>query len=567
MRVYYIETPEQFSEARDTILGHRRICIDVETTGLERGSTLRLVQIGTEDQIFIFPVEAGVDPAPILDNFFGTVIAHNILHERKYLPSIRKNDFICTFMQARLVEPTQKSALEECASRYFGDITSKEDLVDRGKELKLRSLAEIYAKIPLNDPVYLKYAANDVLYSWQLAKIYNKKIISLGLEDTLQLEKDLIPVVERMQDRGIAVDTSLAQERYDFHRSEEVRIDSELKNLGLETYGSGSVVSFLRPYLSQEQQNSMVTPAGNPSATVALLKELENEYADMILLYRKHQKVASTFYEPLIEADKGVIYSDFLPQGARTGRFSSRNPNLQNVPSGKGGPRDCYRSREGKKLISADYSQMEPRMLAYVTGDIKLQEAFNGEDFYASLDLPVSRSIKKVFFLAWSYGAGTQRLSTITNLGASEISELSATAKKNYPQVARFMQLAKDKVMDRRPSTHPESEGYVKTLMGRRVYFNKKNVFTGAVNGVIQGSAGEILKKSLIKADKAGLEILSCIHDEVLIEAPDEDAVEAALELESAMLDESVLPLLEADALIGERYSDFKDSIYDIKVR
>ena len=302
------------------------------------------------------------------------------------------------------------------------------------------------------------------------------------------------------------------------------------------------------------------TKGGQISTSQAVLEKLagEHEVIDLILEYRTLEKLRSTYLEPMprLADAQGRIHTTFNQLATATGRLSSSNPNLQNIPvRGQFGPRmrACFTARKGCKLVSADYSQIELRVLAHCSQDPTLLEAFrNDQDIHSStasvlFDVPTTevssdqrRNAKTINF-GLVYGMGPQKL-------AQEL-KISLTEAKEFIE-RYFSKLQQLKAFYEQVEANAKEHGYVTTLIGRRR--NVPEIQSGnnqmqsqarrqAINTVIQGSAADIIKIAMLRtAQDAELKTLKArlvlqVHDELLLEVPAENAEAAAKRLADIM--------------------------------
>jgi DNA polymerase-1 len=411
-----------------------------------------------------------------------------------------------------------------------------------------------------------------------------------------RIEKPLLPVVKVMKEVGIRVDAeyldTLAREyRKELeaiaasiyrHAGHEFNINSP-KQLGDVLYdelkiGSGS------------KQKKTATGARTTREDELLKLADEHPIIMEVLNYRELSKLLGTYVEKLPEliADDGRLHATFLQTGTVTGRMGCENPNLQNIPTkteyGRR-IRGAFVAREGSVLVSIDYSQIELRIAAGLSGDEKLCAAFkSGEDIHAAVasqvfGVPVEKVDKemrrraKVINFGILYGMGVNALRE--NLGAGVTREESAAYLEGYFE--RFSGLARF-VEDVKASA--TKLGYTETLFGRRRYLPglrsklpqmKSQAERMAVNAPIQGTQADIIKLAMVEADKLmrssgrsdDVRLLMQVHDELVFEIPATGAESIARELRSVM--ESVAPKKElndvpilAEIAIGKDWGEMK---------
>lgn len=320
------------------------------------------------------------------------------------------------------------------------------------------------------------------------------------------------------------------------------------------------------------------------STNAEVLESIANKHpiVPMILEYRTLSKLSSTYVDSLlkqIHAD-GRVHSIFKQTETRTGRISSTEPNMQNIPVRKESGREMRRffiAREGCLLVDADYSQIELRVLASVCGDENMQQAFlSGSDIHTSTAAqvfglpedfvsPEMRSAAKAVNFGIIYGIGPFSLSKDIGVSVAEAKKYIQSYLDNYPKVTEFMN---------KTVADGEKNGYVSTIFGRRRYIpelsaSNKNVQAfgkrAAMNAPIQGAAADIIKLAMVKvyrrlkAELPEVHLILQVHDELILEAPEAQAERAAALLKEEM--EAAVKLavpLTVDVHTGKSWYDAK---------
>ena len=293
---------------------------------------------------------------------------------------------------------------------------------------------------------------------------------------------------------------------------------------------------------------------------IKTLSNLKDPWIKKLLEYRKKYKLFSTYVEnllPEIEKNKGILKGQFNQAGTETGRFSSSKPNLQNLPAhDEIEYRSIFIPRSKDKIfIVADYSQIELRVLAHFSKDVKMIHYFNsGHDLHSAtahgmfkLDCPIEEVKDKypeVRFKAKSinfgllYGMGANSLAEQIKVSKSEAEKLITKYFEQFPSVKKYIQFVQKNAVN---------DGFVKTIFGRKRYFPELkegtteerqkayfSVLRKSINTKIQGSAADLMKWAMIKLNNAGFDILLQVHDEVVIEVsrknPRADEVKQILE-------------------------------------
>ena len=443
------------------------------------------------------------------------------------------------------------------------------------------------------------YAAEDADITWRLHELFAAELKSLGLVELFEtLEMPLVPVLADMEYEGIHVDPAELDRQRNLldERAQSLRvaaIDAAPHAFNPDSPKQLAAVLFNDP--KAEPPGLGLTPVKQrktgPSTDQEVLEKLDADPAvdtpipRLLLEYRQLAKLVGTYLVSLkdaIDPETERVHTSFHQTGAATGRLSSSDPNLQNIPirteEGRA-IRRAFKARPGHRLIAADYSQVELRLLADLSHDEALQAAFErGDDIHRAVAAEVfgvepeavdgdQRNAAKMINFGIVYGITAWGLSR--RLGDSVSVESAAKFideyKTRFSGVQRFM----DECVD-----HAKREGFVETICGRRrsiAQLASNNPQTRelgkrlAINSVVQGSAADLIKKAMIAlpprlaGDCPGTRLLLQIHDELVIEAPEAEsaAAEAILieTMETAM--ELEVPLV-VDAASGPSWFEAK---------
>ena len=387
-----------------------------------------------------------------------------------------------------------------------------------------------------------------------MAQLFEQRMEKDGLLELFRrLEMPLLPVLAGLEQSGVAIDAAAFRAFLD-------DVQGRLDQLTAHVYELAGTQFNIRSaqQLGDVLFNGLGLPAprktkgGQASTSQQTLEKLAGQHpvVDSILQYRKLEKMRSTYLDPLprLVDPQGRIHTTFNQKATATGRLSSSNPNLQNIPVR--GPlgkrmRSCFIAGPGRLLVSADYSQVELRVLAHVSQDPALLEAFrNGEDIHARTaalvyDLPPDqvspdqrRNAKTINF-GLIYGMGAQKL-------AQEL-KISTTQAKDF--IARYFERLQGlKEFYEGVEASARKHGFVTTLGGRRRLLPDINSASGqaaalarrqAINTVIQGSAADIIKLAMLavardeRLRELDARLLLQVHDELLLEVPADAAEEA----------------------------------------
>ena len=474
---------------------------------------------------------------------------------------------IDTLLADYLRDAAAKHGLELMAEREFGfQPTSFTALV--GKK-------QTFADVPL-EPASL-YCGMDVHVTRRLALLLRSQLVAMGpqlLPLLQQVEQPLEPVLAQMEATGIRIDVPYLKELSEEMGSTLQRLEAEAKEAAGVDFNLASpkqLGELLFDTLGLDRKKSRRTKTGY-STDATVLEKLSDDHpvVPLVLEHRVLSKLKSTYIDALpqlVETETGRVHTDFNQAVTATGRLSSSNPNLQNIPvrtEYSRRIRKAFLPQEGWTLLSADYSQIELRILTHLSGEEVLQEAYRtGDDVHALtarllLDKdevsPDERRLGKTINFGVIYGMGAQRFARETGVNQSEAKEFLAKYKQRYPKVFAFLELQERLALSR---------GYVETILGRRrpFHFDRNGLgrllgkdpleieldvarrggmeaqqLRAAANAPIQGSSADIIKVAMVQLQAAlqtqGLpaQLLLQVHDELVLEvAP--DALEATREL------------------------------------
>ena len=391
------------------------------------------------------------------------------------------------------------------------------------------------------------HSANQALAALRIGQLMHQRVEQAGLLPLMHhIETPLIPVLVRMQRRGVGIDLHAFE-----HFLQEV--ESALDRLTQSAYTrAGQEFNLRSPqqladvlFNRLDLRPGRKTPGGQPSTSIAVLEGLQHQHPIIkdIVEYRSLEKLRSTYLAPLprqVHAD-GRVHTTFNNLATATGRLSSSNPNLQNIPiRGQFGPRmrSCFVARKGSTLVAADYSQIELRVLAHMSQEPHLIDAFAAEEDIHSrtasllLDKPKEevtadeRRKAKTINFGLIYGMGPQKLSQELAISLNEAKEFIEKYFSRLQSVRQFFhQLAEQAKIN----------GSVTTIAGRRRLLpdiNSQNENLAgqsrrmAINTVVQGSAADIIKMAMLKVEgdqtlkELRAELILQVHDELLVEAP-----------------------------------------------
>jgi DNA polymerase-1 len=395
-----------------------------------------------------------------------------------------------------------------------------------------------------------RYACQDAHYAWLLKEQLSGKIEENGLTKVLaELEVPLIPVLARMERIGVKVDAQLLAKMSDEFAVQLADLEKQIYNISGGEFNINSPkqlseVLFVKLAIPTKGVKKTKTGLSTDSSVLEKLSEI-HPLPRLLLEYRSLHKLKSTYTDALatqISKVTGRVHTRLNQTITSTGRLSSSDPNLQNIPvqSAEGGRiRSAFIPEDGKFFIAADYSQIELRLLAHLSGDENLIRAFNqGTDIHANTareimglganeDVPDHiRRIGKTINFGIVYGMGAFRLGRELGIPVNQASSYITNYFARYPRVKEYFAALEDAAM---------SQGEVQTIFGRKRVISAIDTsgrdqgfaMRAAINAPLQGSAADIIKIAMINVDKmlrseaTQADLILQIHDELLIEATD----------------------------------------------
>lgn len=575
-----IRTPEAFEALLQDIRQKKRFALDVETTSLNpHDAELVGISISTEANHAVYipvghrhpnateqlgllededtahgliedqlPRQDVLDALrPILEDPSYEMIAHNGGYEWRIfnnygiaLHALRVDTLLASF----LVEPNRRRhGLDPLAISLLGrSALSFEDVAGRGKK------QVTFDRVPIDTAT--QYACEDADFTLQLADLFTPQLQELGMLDMLHdLEVPLSKILARMEQDGVTIDVPFLQ-----RMSEE--FGKELHGLEAEIYeaaGEEFLISSpkqLRVVLFENLGLPVIkrTKTG-PSTDQSVLERLADEHPlpDLVLKYRHFAKLKSTYVDALpalVHPKTGRVHTHFNQAVVPTGRLSSSDPNLQNIPVRSEDGRRIRRAfvpQDGWVLLGGDYSQVELRVLAHMSEDPVLIEAFvNGEDIHRRtaseiFQIPqedvtsAQREAAKTINFGLVYGMGVRRLAREIDVSTEDAKAFMEQYFERLPRVKPFF----DSVIEQ-----ARTQGFIETLGGRKRAISGMKSTNGriaaqaervAMNAPIQGGAADLIKVAMVRirerldAENLQARMLIQVHDELLFEAPPEE--------------------------------------------
>ncbi|MDR2965358.1 MAG: DNA polymerase I [Treponema sp.] len=528
---------------------------------------------------FIEPDKVRAELAPLFSDSTMTIIAHNAKFDYKVSRSWGIERWQCkiidTMVCAWLVDPDRGKYTLDTLVKYFFYYTpiQYKDIVSKNSS---------FASVPLETAA--RYSGEDADFCLRL-KIYLEPLLEKTEASKLleNIEMPLLPVLAEMEDEGILIEPKTLEEF-------GVELDIELNNIQNETWKiAGHEFNLSSPKQLQEVLfvERKLTPGKKIktgySTDVEVLEELarEDPIPALILRHRTLSKLKSNYADTLADMTdtNGRLHTNFIQTGTATGRLSSREPNLQNIPirTEEGRHiRKAFVAKPGSLLISADYSQIELVILAHFSQDKNLITAFKEEkDVHARTAALIfgvdekqvsgdQRRMAKTINFGVMYGMSAFRLANELNISRTEANNFIAAYFETYSDVRKYIEDLIHKT---------EQTGYVTTIFGRRRYIptinspNKTEKSAAeriTVNTPIQGSAADIVKTAMLNLDKnlltkqSSVRLLLQVHDELIFECPENEAEQISKLIKTEMENAITLSIpLRANVEIGKRWGDF----------
>ena len=557
------------------LMNQTSVCFDTETTGLNP-LTAELVGIAFSWEVgkgFYVPFPKDKTEAqalieilrPFFENEFIEKIGQNLKYDIKVLAKYNvdvKGKLFDTMLAHYLINPDMRHNMEVLAETYlnYTPISIIELIGKKGKnQLSMRD-------VPLEKQT--EYAAEDTDITLQLKEHFQNE---LGEANTQKLFNDieipLLRVLAAMELEGINLDVNFLNSLSEDLNSDISKLEKSIYEVAGEEFNIASpkqlgIVLFEKLKLVDKPKK---TKTGQYATGEDILSYLAKDHAIIqnILEYRGLAKLKSTYVDALptqVEETTGRVHTDYMQTVAATGRLSSNNPNLQNIPIRTERGRQVRKAfvprNEDYILLAADYSQIELRIIAALSKEETMIEAFkNGEDIHAStaskvFNVPLEevtreqRGNAKTVNFGIIYGVSAFGLSNQTDLSRGEAKELIDTYYETYPKLRAYMSEQVDFARD---------NGYVQTVLGRRRYLkdiNSRNAIVrgaaerNAVNAPIQGSAADIIKIAMIniynklEAGNYKTKMLLQVHDELVFDVyrPELETIKTLVktEMESA---------------------------------
>jgi DNA polymerase-1 len=599
---HLVDSPELFQKFLQEIKKQKRIAIDLETTGLEprraeivglafawkEGEAWYLAVRGPSTDKVLDPVETLAKLRPILENSGIAKINQNIKYDEIVfrqsgvnLTGVAGDSMVADYL---LHAGERSHDLDDLASRYLDHQTIPiTDLIGKGSQ-QLRMDQVSTARVA-------EYSGEDADVAWRLTKLLESQLKELGLEKLYrELEIPLIEVLAELEFNGVRLDVPFLT-RLSLEMAEQLSlVEDEIYKLAGRKFNIASPkqlreVLFDELKLPTQRRTGITGEASTGQETLERLAALGHALPRKILEHRQIAKLKGTYVDALpalVNPATGRVHASFNQTVAATGRLSSSDPNLQNIPvrTEQGRQiRQAFLPEEGWRLLTADYSQIELRMLAHFCGDVELRRAFaEDRDIHARVASQIygveekdvtsemRRAAKTVNF-GVIYGMSAFGLAQRLGMPKEEAAQFIDAYFARYPRVAEYQTRLLEKC---------GRDGYVCTILGRRreirgirtdsTYQQRNQPEREAINMEIQGSAADLIKVAMLnifrrlRKGKLKSRMLMQIHDELVFEAPPEELHEVAKLVADEMTTALKLDVpLKVDVAQGPNWLDVEE--------
>ncbi len=554
-----IDTNEKFDEFYEKLLKRPVFALDTETTSLNVFEA-RLVGLsfGWDSETHYVPVghNFGQQPEfnyvleklkPIFENPDIKKVLQNAKYEIHILEGLNielKGISMDTMLASYVKDPSFKHGLKQQAFIYLDyDMTPIEELIGKGKNQI--TMAQVQVEKAAD------YACADARATWELAGFYDKTLNDEEKQLLYTVEQPLAPVLAEMERNGVSIDTAYLKTLSDELQSNLEKIESKIFEFAGESFNVNSpkqVGEILFEKLRIPPKGKVKTKTGY-STSAQVLESLKDEHPiiSLLLSHRHYSKLKSTYVDTLpalVNPKTRRIHTSFNQAATTTGRLSSSDPNLQNIPirtemGNRIRAAFVPEDRENAVILSADYSQVELRLLAHISGDEALIETFclNGDihtdtaakifNVQAGEVTPEQRRAAKTVNFGIIYGQSSYGLSETLRITPAEAKDMIDKYFATYPKIRDYM----DKTVN-----EARASGYARTLYGRKRYFKddlnsrvrqvREFAERAAINSPLQGTAADMIKLAMIRLsnelENSGLKsrLILQVHDELVLEVP-----------------------------------------------
>lgn len=592
-----VDTKEALAECIENIQKADLVALDTETNSLDQMQA-RLVGISLSTEIgkaWYIPVahqnELGIkqlEKAEVLDalrSWLESEKQNKILQNAKYDMHVFANEGISlrgikhdTMVLAYVIDTNQKVGLEALAEKYLSRKGySYEDICGKGAK------AITFDYVPLDKAT--QYACEDADFTFHLLSVIKPLLdISEGLQFIYDLEMKVLPVLFDMERAGVRIDSKKLLNQSEGISERLKELERKIYELAGEEFNINSpkqLSEILFNKLKLEAQRKTKRDIGSTDEDTLQKLALDHPIAVHLLDYRSLSKLKSTYTDKLptmVSKKTNRVHTVFSQTTVISGRLSSFDPNLQNIPVRNDDGRmvrQAFIAQDGFKLVSADYSQVELRLMAHISDDDGMKKAFKkGLDIHRStasevFGVPIEevqdsqRRAAKAINFGLIYGMGAFALSNNLGIDRMTAQNYIMTYFDRYPNVKRFMDNIKLKALN---------DGFVETIYGRRIYLHgienskgaqRSAIERVAINAPVQGSAADIIKMAMVavhdwlKSENLKSRLILQVHDELIIETHEIEIDLIKEKLPQLMQDVADLSVpLIAEVSVGDNWDE-----------
>lgn len=492
-------------------------CMDTETTGLDpETDELRTIQVGDQRQGFVIPASIALADTEWIYHhewwFF------NAPFDLAFLARGGVDTKRLCWRDARILAHLMDSrgpkdgglghsfaaTIETLGLTHkFGE---DKQLVKEAAKAAGVSVGEFFAKVPLENELFIRYATNDVVALAHMVPLLQQRVDELGMHHLVDWEHEIMEACVHMSNVGLLVDNPLIEAKREEQQKIHREAMQEAQHWGVAALGSPLVAEII----AADGVKLPKTPTGKPS--LKGLTEGMHPLGDIVLRGKHAKKLDSTYLSKL----NGVVHPRVVSLAAVTARMSVSDPPLQQLPSGDAYIRDCIIARPGHTLVSIDYSSQELRMLALYCGAGALKRQLSsGADLHqiTADSAGVSRATGKMANFLAVYGGGPAALASQAGISYPKAKRVIAALEKQWPEYKFFSESAQSAAKRR---------GYVVTKTGRRILLRTNHY--RAVNYLVQSASRDVTAAAITRVwrSKWGQYMRLPVHDEVLYEVPTE---------------------------------------------
>lgn len=554
-----LKTKDQFIDLKKRIQMLGEFCFDTETTSIDplESELVAIAFSWEKGKGYLVPVPEEREEALSVVEIFRDIledekiakVGQNLKYDIQVLANYGvevKGSLFDTMIAHYLLEPDMRHNMDFLAETYLGyrPVPIETLIGEKGKNQRTMRQADI-EKIA-------EYAVEDADITYQLKQLFKKKIEEQDLDRLAEeIEMPLIPVLADMERSGVSLNEAALKDYAVVLREDIIKLESEIYEMAGTEFNISSPkqlgdILFIRLKLDDKARKTKTKQFVTNEEVLQRLTD-KHPIVEKVLEYRGLRKLLSTYVEALpalVSNRTGRIHTSYNQAVAATGRLSSNNPNLQNIPVRDERGRElrkAFIASGGKLFLSADYSQIELRLMAHLSKDESMINDFlSGEDIHSATASKIfgidpsevtreMRSKAKTANFGIIYGISAYGLSQRLTISRSEAKELIDGYFRSYPGVKRFMDESIEKGRE---------DGFVTTMFGRRRYLRdinsrnsllRSNAERNAINAPIQGTAADIIKVAMIRIHDAlsrsdiDAKMILQVHDELIFEVAEKD--------------------------------------------